>query len=282
MGRPRNRTVRSDAPEGAGLGPGGPVRVLMPELVPTSACVPTGWNVNEQTPATFAALVEEIQTVGFLEALILVPIGHLEYRILGGEYRWRAAEHLHLPEVSAIILPVEDFEDEDVQKALSFRLNNIRGKPNPEKLARLLHEFVAKRSAQEVRKLFAVTEDDQWRAMVETTRKALQSHGTPEDALAKYDKQAKQARTTDELAAIVKRLQEDHGSTLQHSYMVLTLGGREHVYIPLSKASKGALDRFLRAVVDKEPPGDVDLAMRAALLHVADHFSKDAPHVLPR
>lgn len=238
------------------------------------------WNANEQTPAMQARLKTEIVEVGFLEALVVVPMPDGTMRILGGEHRWIAAGELGLPEVPCIVLRHERFQDEETQKALTVRLNRIRGKTNPTKMAALLHEFVAKRSVSEVRHLFAVTDDDAWREMVAHTREALVASGVSPDAAAEYDKAAKKARTVDDLQKIVARLYETYGAkTADFSFAIFSFAGREHIWVGLREAPRAALVAALAAV--QEAGLDAGDALEPYLLRMAADLSKHADQELP-
>ena len=105
------------------------------------------YNPNTMDQETFDFLVNEIQTKGFLQP-ILVKQGSTStgdslvdntpvYDIIDGEHRWEAAKKAGLKEVPCII--VENQRDEAIINTIT--MNTTRGEMNPLLLAKNLHEL---------------------------------------------------------------------------------------------------------------------------------------------
>jgi len=83
-------------------------------------------------PAALEELVESIQQNGILQPIIVRPTAEGTYELVAGERRWRAAQHLGLPSVPAIVRTIED--DQMLQLALVENLQ--REDLNPMEKAR--------------------------------------------------------------------------------------------------------------------------------------------------
>lgn len=220
------------------------------EYVDTDLIDPNPWNPNEQNEKTFNRLVKEIQDVGFLEPIHVVPYEDEEtsttrYLILGGEHRWRASKEIGMVKIPALLLKHKRFTDVDFQKAMTVRLNALRGKLNKEKMVRLFQDFADKYTSEEVQDMFAFTDKDAWDKLVGDTRKSLKKSGLPKELMAEFDKNIASARTVDDLGKIVQHLYETYSDTVPFGFMVFTYGKKEHVYIAMNKQAKTAINGLL-------------------------------------
>jgi len=102
---------------------------------------PNPWNPNKMDDETFRKEVESIREFGFVDPVTVRKIGD-RYEIIDGEHRWKAAIELGLIWLPAIVLVVTD----DVAEQLTIVLNDLRGKPNEEKLAALVRDLSTRRS----------------------------------------------------------------------------------------------------------------------------------------
>jgi ParB family chromosome partitioning protein len=64
------------------------------------------------------------------------------YQIIDGEHRWKGAKVVGLSEIPCIVLDVTD----EIAEQLTIVLNDLRGKPNEEKLAALVRDLSTRRS----------------------------------------------------------------------------------------------------------------------------------------
>jgi ParB family chromosome partitioning protein len=79
--------------------------------IPIDKIVPNTWNPNVMDDETFNRLAEEIQDVGMIDPIQVVPIEGEEekYMILGGEHRWRVMKVLGYETIPCIVLTDEKF-----------------------------------------------------------------------------------------------------------------------------------------------------------------------------
>lgn len=120
-------------------------------------------NPNAMNEEEFNALVSEIKLNGFLQPIITrkcnCRIITKEHRIIvGGEHRWRAAQH---PDIAMKEVPCIDIDlnDEDA-KLLMVNLNRIHGNFIPLKLAGLIVDLNKKIPTEELQKKLYVSKDD--------------------------------------------------------------------------------------------------------------------------
>lgn len=139
------------------------------ELVKLEHLRPNPWNPNEMDPEDYEKARTSIRRFGFIDPITVrrIPIDYVEtttmaeaaegkkshvpatpqyYEIIDGEHRWKAAKDEGLTEVHVAIVTVDDADAEQ----LTFILNELRGKPNPQKLAALVRDLASKRSMVEL------------------------------------------------------------------------------------------------------------------------------------
>jgi hypothetical protein len=215
---------------------------------------------------SFNRLVLELKSVGFVEPIQVVPYdagGQTRYRILGGEHRFRAAKIIGLAELPAILLTDPKFQNIELQKALTVRLQVLRGKLNKTKMVKLFQDFADKHSSEEIQDLFAVTSQDEWQKLVGETRKNLKKGGMSNELLEEFDRNVKEARSVDDLGNIVRHLYEMYQDTVPYGFMIFTWGKKEHIYIAMSKQLKQAMDGVLAQA--KKTKQDVNQILTPAI-----------------
>lgn len=222
------------------------------ENIDVSLVDPNPWNPNEQDEKTFNRLVQEIKDVGFLEPIHVAPYqdeetGSTRYLILGGEHRWRAAGAAGMTTIPALLLKHKRFSDLDFQKAMTVRLNALRGKLNKDKMVRLFQDFADRYSSEEIRNMFAFTDRDAWEKLVGDMRKGLKQSGMPAELVEEFEKNARTARTVEDLGKIIQHLYEMYSDTVPFGFMVFTYGKKEHIYIAATDRSHAALTKILDA-----------------------------------
>ena len=167
---------------------------------------PNPWNPNQMNDEMFNRLADEIEEVGFINPIQIVPMEDGTYRIIGGEHRWRTAKTLGYEEVPAIVLDGEKWKDEDLQKFVTTRLNAISGKLNPEKFMNLYQELSEKYEHDNLQILMGFTDKDFFDKMTRQARKGLEDAGVSKDKLAEFDEVAKEIKTVEDLSNIINRI----------------------------------------------------------------------------
>jgi hypothetical protein len=219
------------------------VKIQIPEmrLIPVEEIEPNNWNPNEMSNDEFDWLVEEITEVGFIDPLEVVPMVDGGFRILGGAHRHQAAKALGMAEVPCVVLSDAKWQDADLQKFVTVRLNQLHGKANPDKMIALYRELETKYGEKSMQRLFAYTDDDAWKKLIKQMKKSLKAAGLPKDVQQKFDAASANAKGIDDLGLILNKIFHDHGDTLQHSFMVFSYGGKEHTYVAMSKQTRNAV-----------------------------------------
>ena len=206
---------------------------------------PNEWNPNAMDDITFNRLTEEIETVGMIDPIQVVPLDDGTFRILGGEHRYQACKILGYDELPCVILGDEKFKDEDLQKFLTMRLNIIKGDLNPERFVDLYNEMADKYNEDSLQHLMGYTNDQAWDKLTTGIREALKDSGMSDDELDKFDAASEEIKTVDDLSVILNEMFTKHGDTLKHSFMVFTFGKKDHIYVTMDKVMKTQMDKVL-------------------------------------
>lgn len=242
--------------------------------LPVDLLVPNSWNAQTQDEVTFNRLVDEVKedSTGFIDTITVVPMDDGTYRILGGEHRWMAAKKADLEEVPCLVLQGEKWKDEDLQKFVTVRLNVIRGKTDPEKFLSLYREMTTKYGADALQGLLGFTDQKAFQKLVDGVRHGMKK-SLPKDLSEEFDKEAKNAKTVEDLQRIIQTLFAKYGETVQHSFMIFTHGKQEHIYI---QASTKAL-RSLRKIMTycQVSGADINKVMEPILAEGAKQLAAD-------
>jgi ParB family chromosome partitioning protein len=103
--------------------------------------VPNPWNPNKMDDEMLRKEVESIREFGFVDP-ITVRVFAAMWQIIDGEHRWKGAKVVGLDRIPCIVLDVTD----EVAEQLTIVLNDLRGKPNEERLAALVKDLSTRRS----------------------------------------------------------------------------------------------------------------------------------------
>lgn len=109
------------------------------KIVNINDVIPNPWNPNVQTQSMFEKEVASIEELGMLGSILVRETAGC-YQILDGEHRWKGCKKLGYTEI-----PVESMGEIPDQEAklLTVLLNNIKGKDDVEKLAKVFEELEA-------------------------------------------------------------------------------------------------------------------------------------------
>jgi len=206
--------------------------------------VPNDWNPQHQDDTVFDRLVDEIEDVGFIDPIQVVAQPDNRYLIIGGEHRWQAAKAAGMEEVPCIVLEGDQWKEEDLQKFVTVRLNLIRGRLNPEKFLKLYNEMVARYGEESMQGLMGHCDTHGFKKLVDSVKKGMKDT-LPKDLQDKFDEEAKEVKTVEDLSNIIQSLYNSYGDTVSQSFMVFTYGKQSHIYISMDKGMKKAMDKIL-------------------------------------
>lgn len=208
------------------------------------------WNPNEMGEKEFELLKEQILEVGFIDPPTVVEVedvtGQSYYRLIGGAHRALAAKELGLEKIPVDVLQGDKWKDEDLQKFQTVRLNVLHGKMTPEKFVPLYEEMAQKYGQDKVTKLMGYTKEHGIRKMVEQVAKGMKDSMSPEMA-EQFQEQAKEARTVGDIERIITNLFQEHGDSVKYNFMVFAWGGKEHIYVAMSKRTREAMKKIMKA-----------------------------------
>jgi ParB/RepB/Spo0J family partition protein len=92
---------------------------LTVEYRPVGDIQPNNYNPNRQSEHEFRLLCRSIEEDGFTQPVIVSR----DYTIVDGEHRWRAAQHLGIPEIPVVVVPMDTAQ----AKIATLRHNRARG-----------------------------------------------------------------------------------------------------------------------------------------------------------
>lgn len=105
--------------------------------VPLASLVEDANNPNHMEEADFAALVDNIAQVGFLQPILVKELEDSSFQIVDGHHRARAAGKAGLARVSAVVWD----GSEEVRSLLAIGMNKLRGVLNLGEVARIVSDL---------------------------------------------------------------------------------------------------------------------------------------------
>jgi len=241
--------------------------------------VVNAWNPQHMDEGMFARLVEEIKENGCVAPVQVVALDDGMYRIIGGEHRWKASQEAGLDEIPCTILVGKRWEDVDLQKFESVRLNVIGGKIDPSKFIKLYQEMADKYGKDALQQLMGYVDTRQFQKLVGEVQRGMKQ-ALPKELHAEFDAQAKEAKTVDDLSTIIQTLFAKHGETVQQSFMVFTLERQEHVYVQTTRATMKALKAVLHHCTENSL--DINVVLEPLLAARAAEFAEAASAKTPK
>jgi ParB-like chromosome segregation protein Spo0J len=227
--------------------------------LPIGEVVDNWWNPNSETADKFNALFDSMQEYGFLENIQVVPICEelldafdmesdrerlsemmsqgYKWLVVQGSHRFQAAQTAGkeaFPDVPAVVLPPRDV---DRLKALSIRMNRIRGEIDPEKAGAMIEHWLNKGFSEiELMEMTGVTSRKELETLIKTVRKDLDPELRKE-----FDAHRDEIRTIEDLGRVLNELFTRYGDDLAYSFMTFTWGGKTHTFVRLTKQTAALL-----------------------------------------
>lgn len=116
---------------------------------------PNPWNPNRMSESMRAKLKAYLQREGFVEPLVVRPLGE-GYQILGGFHRWEIAKELGYASVPCVVVDVDDKR----AKILTINLNEMKGQSLPTLLANLVHDLTKELVLEDLEKQLPYSLDE--------------------------------------------------------------------------------------------------------------------------
>jgi hypothetical protein len=203
------------------------------QMVDPDKLVANDWNPNQMTDDEFDTLVEQIATVGYIDLAQVIPLEDGTYRILGGEHRIRAIKVLRErdPEkwcqIPVNVLTETRFQDVDLQKFLTVRLNVLKGKMNPVKFKKLYEDMAVRYGDEALQKLFAFTDRSRFEELLKNVGEGLEHSGAPKRVVDEFARMSKNVNSMEGLSALLRKLFLEHGDQLRSNFMVFSYRGSD-------------------------------------------------------
>ncbi len=231
--------------------------------IPIGEIADAWWNPNYELPEKFNALYESILDIGMVETVQVIPISYetqdkfdnpadkshfqrlekegYKYLVVHGSHRFQAAKTAGIDAVTEVPAVVLDIESGSKIKALSVRMNIIRGQIDAEKFTALYEELV--KDAQ-------FSQADVWNMLGVISAKELDSMLKKAKALATEIESGLQTTKNElENMEMIRRMLHDmiarFGQDLEHQFMSFVIGNKSssaiHTYIRLSRSASTML-----------------------------------------
>ncbi|WP_113152754.1 ParB/RepB/Spo0J family partition protein [Nitratireductor sp. OM-1] len=128
-------------------------------IVPIDDIEPNEYNPNDMEAEFFEAIVQQVKEEGMNQPILCRanPEKEGKFLIVDGEHRWRASKVAGKKVIPIIVVPF----DAKQAKVRTLSMNNLRGQNIPIKLARLLVDLHKEYSANEIRAMTGIGEDEQ-------------------------------------------------------------------------------------------------------------------------
>jgi hypothetical protein len=216
--------------------------------IPLGQLIAHNENPNEQNERTFDEIVERIRKDGFDEPIHVTPefknaTPTGKYLIFSGHHRVKAATMLGMPSVPAIIR--EGWDQDRIDIELVSR-NQLRGHLNPHKFSELWDRLKKRYDPEQLKQMMGLTEKKQFNALYKQMRDQL-----PEKAKQKLDEAKETINSIEDLSSVLNNIFRNHGSEVDHSFMVFTYGGKKHHYIQVDAATHKRLDSLKQIFDDR-------------------------------
>ena len=241
------------------------------EVIPIDLIDNNAWNPNSMDSKDFVRLCEEIREVGFLVPIQVVPTDGGRYRILGGEHRVAAGKEIGMDGIPCVVAQGKMWDEEDLQKLVTVRLNALSGKVNPARMTALYDEMAHKYGEEQLQALFAYTDDSAWKSLKKTIQRGIAKTGLPKEAQKQFEERTKDSRTVEDLGLVLNNLFSQYGDTVDQSYMIFTYGKKNHIYLAMSKEVFAAVKKITKHCSDTGE--DMNDVLFPALKEIAKEVS---------
>ena len=223
------------------------IEISTPILIDVDCLHPNEWNPNYQTDETFNQLVDEIKEDGFEQPLNVVPAdeieGVLQYTIIGGEHRWKAARVLGLEQIPCY---VHHNWDEAAQKLKTVRRNLMTGQLDDVKFTAMVKDLEDR---------FKISEEDLPKLLGFEDSREFAKHYVEEkegadrsfiDALLHEAK--KESHAVDSVVDVISNIFAEAGDTIDQDFLHFSYRGSIQTVILCDseciKSVKGMVDHL--------------------------------------
>jgi len=193
-------------------------------------------NPNEMSQKQFDRLTEDIENDGFTSPIEVWKSPETErYIVLGGHHRLEAVRILGWEKIPAIIQKNKKFKDADYRKMVNVKLNVLKGKLSPQKFVKMLDGMKDQYSDEVLADMMGFAEVDAFKKLKGDVSRALNDSGLDPKIKDKIKKSVDESKTIDNISNILNTLFAKYGNTLDQNFMILSYGGKDHLFISMEK-----------------------------------------------
>ena len=201
--------------------------------LPIDLLSPNMWNPNSMSDLEFNMLGENIESVGFVAPIVVVPSSDgKSYIITDGYHRMENMRVAGEKEIPCVIVSPEIFDEKTIMLQ-TVKLNKIRGSLNAEKFNALIDQLVNKHEIpfEDLAEELGFADEDEFDTLVKQGRAQL-----PKEARKEYDKAVKNVQgSVSQLAKIIEKLWLKYSSTVPANFFILDYGSQRHLWITMDK-----------------------------------------------
>jgi len=216
--------------------------------IPVEHLIDSQENPQEMDEKTFDQLVEGIKTEGFDEPIHVIPIiggpNRGKWIIVSGHHRTKAAKLAGFKAIPAII---KEGWNEDKRKIELVRRNHLRGGLNPEKFTRLFNELSKKYDASILKAQMGFTKEEGFKQVYRNIERSLKNPAQKK----KLAEAKEKINSVDGISSVLNDIFKQHGSDLDHGFMVFSFAGKHHHYIECDRQLHKMLEKFEAEVKDR-------------------------------
>ena len=220
-------------------------------LIKIEDLVKATWNAQEESPETFSNLVDEIETEGFDEPLIVIkhPKEEDKYLIVAGNHRYDAARLNGYEQLPCI---VKDW-DEDTAKIKSVQRNQLHGQVDQHKLRELVSSIRAtkKISDEELSRSMAF---DNMKEFYENVQK-VESEKREKEAKEAYSHEdiSKELTMVDNLSIVLNEIFSQYeGDTIDRGFMFFMHKKKLHLMVTCDEELSKTLEKTVDHINDND------------------------------
>ena len=198
--------------------------------LPVDVISPNLYNPNEMDDEEFAMLADNVERIGFIDPITVVPEKDNTYTIVDGYHRFEQQRVSGAVNISCIIVDPEIFDEKTVMLQ-TVRLNKIKGSLNTEKFNALVDVLVNKHEVpfDDLADELGFVDEDEFNSLVEAGRKEL-----PKEAHKEYDKAVKKVNDINALAKLIERLWIKYSNTVPANFFIIDYGNMRHLWVQMN------------------------------------------------
>lgn len=142
---------------------------------------PNKYNPNRIPKGLLTHLKNTIQRYGFLQPILVREVKENCYEIVDGEHRYKTLKELGYEKVPSLVIEVDD----DFAKMGTLNMNNIRGKSDHIKVAKIIDKLREGHTEEQIAEMlgYSVADILEFQALTSFSLNNLDADGTNDDIL---------------------------------------------------------------------------------------------------